>query len=634
MIVNGLNTDKIAEAITRDLPFGLWCADFRKKTITGYNKFCELLNTSTDQLEFHQLLDLIREDYKNIAKLAYGDIQSNGEFELTIPTNQRWVHVKMTHYDTESEKAYGYVVECFYDNEKSLDQQQSLTLINKNVNLLNSVFNNIESDRSKNVISKIADNIRTTLGADRLSVIEYNFKTRTQSCVYGSADYGVAMRVDVVNSLALDATPWVNEQIGQRKHIYIYDIDALPTERRLQFTVLCCNDVKSILFVPLCIKEEIIGYVIIDFMKKKRELSTLEIDETKVMCRFIEFVFQAARGDSKADGSENTLRTMINQMPFGYLDMRYHYNTNGQPDGISILHTNELFENMIGKSNIEGHTIEQVFGRESNHILNICNEIARTNEKRIIDDFIFVNGRNLSADILMPSYNEFICFVSPNSDHIYSANNLISHNSNEKDETTELTRLVKEIQQLQRTHLNAILGFAELLCTENDESQKENYMTIIKENAQSLLDTSFIKNVLSNGETTESPKDEETTASNDDNRRKKILVAEDNESNFMLVQFILKNDYDLIWAHDGIEVIDKHEQEKPDLILMDVRMPRLSGITATSRIREKDHKTPIIALTAFAFESDKQKTLEAGCNDFIAKPINAKTLREIIKKYI
>ena len=116
--------------------------------------------------------------------------------------------------------------------------------------------------------------------------------------------------------------------------------------------------------------------------------------------------------------------------------------------------------------------------------------------------------------------------------------------------------------------------------------------------------------------------------------KKKILVAEDTESNYMLVSFILKNEYELLWAHDGVEALEMYEINKPDLILMDVRMPRLGGITVTSRIREKDKTTPIIALTAFAFESDRNKTLESGCNDFMAKPINAKSLKEMIKKYI
>lgn len=102
----------------------------------------------------------------------------------------------------------------------------------------------------------------------------------------------------------------------------------------------------------------------------------------------------------------------------------------------------------------------------------------------------------------------------------------------------------------------------------------------------------------------------------------------------MLVSYILKSEYDLYWAHDGVEALEMYESVKPDIILMDVRMPRLGGLTATSRIRETDKVTPIIALTAFAFESDKAKTLESGCTDFVSKPINAKSLKEIVRKYL
>ena len=96
----------------------------------------------------------------------------------------------------------------------------------------------------------------------------------------------------------------------------------------------------------------------------------------------------------------------------------------------------------------------------------------------------------------------------------------------------------------------------------------------------------------------------------------------------------MKKDYEIIWARDGVEAIEKYESEHPDLILMDVRMPRLGGLAATAHIRETDKKIPIIALTAFAFDSDKAKTMEAGCTDFLSKPIQAATLRSTVQKYL
>ncbi|MBO7522282.1 MAG: response regulator, partial [Bacteroidales bacterium] len=112
-----------------------------------------------------------------------------------------------------------------------------------------------------------------------------------------------------------------------------------------------------------------------------------------------------------------------------------------------------------------------------------------------------------------------------------------------------------------------------------------------------------------------------------------ILVVEDNESNFILLSAILKS-YSLLWAEDGPSALDMYYQHKPDLILMDIQLPGENGLVVTSKIRETDKKTPIIALTANAFESDKDVAMEAGCNEFLTKPVNFSTLKALIKKYL
>ena len=99
---------------------------------------------------------------------------------------------------------------------------------------------------------------------------------------------------------------------------------------------------------------------------------------------------------------------------------------------------------------------------------------------------------------------------------------------------------------------------------------------------------------------------------------KRILVAEDNDSNFLLMNFILKNNYEIIRAINGKDAV-----EHPDLILMDMKMPVMGGIEATRLIRVTYPDLPIIAVTANAFDSDRQNALEAGCNDFLAKPVTA-----------
>lgn len=116
-------------------------------------------------------------------------------------------------------------------------------------------------------------------------------------------------------------------------------------------------------------------------------------------------------------------------------------------------------------------------------------------------------------------------------------------------------------------------------------------------------------------------------------KSKTILVAEDNESNFLLVFTVLKKDYSIIWAHNGVEAIDKFKSESPDIILMDIKMPKMDGLTATRKIREYDTRIPIIALSAFAFETDKQEAISAGCNDYITKPVDFNLLRATLKRH-
>ena len=113
-----------------------------------------------------------------------------------------------------------------------------------------------------------------------------------------------------------------------------------------------------------------------------------------------------------------------------------------------------------------------------------------------------------------------------------------------------------------------------------------------------------------------------------------ILIAEDTDSNYVLVKAILGKLCRLERAKDGMEAVTMFEELHPELILMDMKMPNLGGLDATKIIRELSPKTPIIALTAYAYEHDKQAAIDAGCNDFLTKPYTQEVLKEMIKKYL
>ena len=120
----------------------------------------------------------------------------------------------------------------------------------------------------------------------------------------------------------------------------------------------------------------------------------------------------------------------------------------------------------------------------------------------------------------------------------------------------------------------------------------------------------------------------------DERHAKTVLVAEDEESNYELVRIVLQKRYNLIHAHNGIEAVMMNEEDHPDLILMDIRMPEMNGLDATRIIKEVNHDTPVIALSAFAYEENMREAKAAGCDGFMAKPFRVEDLIETIARYI
>lgn len=118
---------------------------------------------------------------------------------------------------------------------------------------------------------------------------------------------------------------------------------------------------------------------------------------------------------------------------------------------------------------------------------------------------------------------------------------------------------------------------------------------------------------------------------------KNILVVEDEDSNYILTETILKNsNINVLRAADGIAAVDiiRQNGQKIDLILMDIKMPRMNGYDATSEIKKIKSEIPIIAQTAYTLAEEKEKCLEAGCDDYIPKPIERQLLLEKIDKFL
>jgi len=115
---------------------------------------------------------------------------------------------------------------------------------------------------------------------------------------------------------------------------------------------------------------------------------------------------------------------------------------------------------------------------------------------------------------------------------------------------------------------------------------------------------------------------------------KTILIVEDIELNIDLLTQILEDEYTLLVAKDGAQGVSLAEEHKPDLVLMDISLPVMDGYEATRHIRKSFQSLPIIGLSAHAMQGDADKAKNAGCTDYLTKPVDEDVLLQKLKQYL
>src|SRR6186713_2780757 len=118
---------------------------------------------------------------------------------------------------------------------------------------------------------------------------------------------------------------------------------------------------------------------------------------------------------------------------------------------------------------------------------------------------------------------------------------------------------------------------------------------------------------------------------------KTVLIVEDNELNMKLFHDLLEaHGYNIIQTRNGLEALDLARRHRPDLILMDIQLPEVSGLEVTKWIKEDDElrTIPIIAVTAFAMKGDEERIRQGGCEAYISKPISIVAFLETVRRYL
>ena len=118
---------------------------------------------------------------------------------------------------------------------------------------------------------------------------------------------------------------------------------------------------------------------------------------------------------------------------------------------------------------------------------------------------------------------------------------------------------------------------------------------------------------------------------------KRVMIVEDNELNMKLFNDLLEaNGFETIKTRNGLEALDLAREHRPDLILMDIQLPEVSGLEVTKWLKEDDelHTIPVIAVTAFAMKGDEERIRQGGCEAYISKPISVTKFVETVRSYI
>jgi two-component system, cell cycle response regulator DivK len=116
--------------------------------------------------------------------------------------------------------------------------------------------------------------------------------------------------------------------------------------------------------------------------------------------------------------------------------------------------------------------------------------------------------------------------------------------------------------------------------------------------------------------------------------RKRLLIVEDSEINRDLLVQLFEDDYDLDLADDGQSAIRLAIEKRPDLILLDIGLPGLSGLEAVRTLRARGDDVPIVAVSSSVMPGDRERALEAGCDDFVPKPIDDLLLVELVNRLV
>jgi len=514
------------------------------------------------------------------------------------------------------------------------------------------------------------------VNADRAYVFEYDFKNNTTTNTHEWCREGITPQKEHLRDVSLNSiTDWVKAH-KNGENVYIYDTKQVKDDRLRD--ILKAQDIKSLYTTPMVYKDECIGFMGFDSVVSHRHYTETERQLVEVFAQIIVNIknrYQVENDliEAKENAEESNrlksaflanmnheIRTPMNGI-MGFTDLlkdpaltgdeKLQYIQMIEKSGNRMLGT---INDLIDISKIEaGQTKLYIKKMAVNDKLDELYEFFKLEaEQKHLDLYLEKDEPelmlNTDADKLMSVLTNLIKnaikftpegfikfgYKSRTNDYLFYVEDTgIGIPEGKRKDIFE--RFIQVDNSHQRSYQGSGLGlsitkaYVEMLggniWLQSEMNKGTNfYFTIPSQ-------ISAQENNIAEGKTNSKPNEKEMVPSD----KLVILVVEDDEASYLYLYEVLKNiSTKIIQAGTGIEALEVFEKNRDiDFVLMDIQLPEMDGLEVTRRIREKDKQVKIIAQTAYAMKGDSTKALNAGCDDYIAKPIKQEALLEMLRKH-
>ena len=673
-------SEKKYRNIFNESPVGILHYD-KNGTISDCNeKFVEIIGSSKAELIGLNMIEQLK-DEKIIAgvkkSLIEGYAYYEGIYESITATKR--THVKIhfqgiTNKQNEITSGIG-LVEDISAQKEAEDRLRYYSEMQKLLTDISSKYINVHIEEKDNAIEKGLEEVGEFVSADRAYVFDYDFENNVTNNTHEWCNKGITSQINMLTEIPLYEVPYWEEKHRKGETIYIPNVKELPDDRLKE--LLESQNIKSLITVPMMYKNNVMGFVGFDSVRENRIYSETEQALLEVFAQIlvnIQMRFKTEKEllDAKREAEES------NRLKSAFLaNMNHEIRT--PMNGIMG------FTDLLKDPDMTGEEQKQYIGmieKSGNRMLNTINDLidisrieagqAQLNLKEVnindqLDDMYQFfkyetekKGLKLDLDkekenlvietdeekftgIMTNLIKNAIKFTSEGdirfgykerkSDYLFYVEDTGIGIPTEKQKNI-FERFIQADNSHQRSYQGSGLGlsitkaYVEMLNGHMWMSSAENkgstfYFTLPKTNvAQSP----------SNKKQKPADKKEITSSGN---KYLKILIVEDDEASDLYLETLIKNiSREILHAYTGPEALEVYNANTDiDLILMDIQLPGMDGYKVTRKLREKNSEVVIIAQTAYAMKGDHEKAVNAGCDDYVPKPIKKEKLLRMIDKY-